>query len=182
TTGERSGCFPPHRGALDASAVWGHHPYRPQRPTRPTRHHPRNTPLKTGRGPSRARHTRDMRPNCPLLSTVIAFFVFRRPQDHLLGPVTKLAEIVTGHMLELSEQAAGLGPFAVLCELRADDGLEAMVPKVCGQPVLLEASRGLDRVRQHLPGGVSKRRKLVAQGVDAGGKRLRLVSPDKRLG
>src|SRR5262245_64873026 len=57
----------------------------------------------------------------------VAGLVLGRPQDHLVGSIAELREIVAGHTLELGEELPRLGPFAVLAEGDlAGDGGEAV--------------------------------------------------------
>ena len=48
--------------------------------------------------------------------------------------------------------------------------------------VVIEAFRRLDRLRQHLAGGVGEGRKPIAQGIDAERRRLGLIFLQHRVG
>src|SRR5262249_40610900 len=105
-----------------------------------------------------------------------AVLVLRRVDDHLLVAGQVLIEAAALNVLKLHDNGACLCPFAKLVEPdRSDNGAKFVVVDVLRKLVVVETVGGLDRLLQHLHGGIGKRRLIKTERINAGVFRLRLV-------
>src|SRR6185295_8361232 len=99
-----------------------------------------------------------------------------RIDDHLLVASHVLLQAGALNVLELHHDHPRVGPFAEFVEADiADDRLERVLVEIVGELVVVERACRLDRLLQDLHRGVSERRLIETERVDAGVFRPRLI-------